>query len=297
MIAYITFSDMCRDIRENLWKIPRDVCGVVGIARSGLLPATVISELLNVGLTSLGELITCGDLERAFSDHGGRPMRTEQGKKILIVDDTCFAGTQKKGVSELIKKTFGSNTGYEFIYLVVYMEGTGEIFMPDIYLRDVRQMAKDSQYNIVLYEWNIFNHYPSVMNRMMFDYDGVFCVDPPDERNTEEYLNYIKDPIPLFIPTVKGETNLRIVTYRLNKYRKESEDFLLKNGIGNFTLTMNAAETYEERGKIPPSAFKGSIYKESDAILFIESEDWQAQQIHAISGKPVFCVSTNKMYN
>ena len=298
MIEYISLNRMCQDIRENLWKIPRDIIGVVGVPRSGMLAATIISEYLNVGLANFNELISNRDPRMTFQkNHGNRYMNQIPGNRVLVVDDTCFAGSQNLKCRQEIERSFGIHPDYEFVYLVVYMEGDGHVSNPDIFLRDVRGLAKSSDLGIMLYEWNIFNHNPSVMEKMMFDYDGVFCLDPPDERNIDAYERYIENPTPLFLPTKNMDVRINIVTYRLEKYRRQTENFLFRNGIQNVNLTMYKASTYEERGKIKPEIYKGNTYRESDAILFIESDDRQAQMIRSISGKSVYCVSTNKIYS
>ena len=42
---------------------------------------------------------------------------------------------------------------------------------------------------------------------------------------------------------------------------------------------------------------KAKVYSEdNNAELFIESDDYQAQMIHQLTGKQVLCVGTNKIY-
>ena len=43
--------------------------------------------------------------------------------------------------------------------------------------------------------------------------------------------------------------------------------------------------------------FKANIYQNSDAVLFIESDDRQAQHIYACTNKPVYCTGSNRFYN
>lgn len=299
MIAYISFNNLCQDIRENLWKIPRDVIGVVGIPRSGMLPATIISEYLNVGLSSIDELVSNANNPKCIfqNNHGSRYIDSAQTNKILVVDDTCYHGNQKLKNKQKIREAFGENSEYTFIFLAVYLEGDGQVSMPDIILKNIQDTAKSSSLGIVLYEWNIFNHYPLIMDKMLFDYDGVFCLDPPDEENIKVYESYIENPTPLFLPTKNNEVTINIVTYRLEKYRKQTEGFMLRNGIKNLNIKMYNAKTYEERSKVKPEVYKANAYKNSDAVLFVESNDRQAKAINAITGKPVYCITTNKVYN
>lgn len=295
-MEYISYTDLTRDIRNNISKIPKDVDGVIGIPRSGMLPATIIAEYLNVGLTTLLNFVEKykDEIENGykaiFNEHGNRRLNNNSYKKILVVDDTCFNGKSILTTKKLLTKY----KNVEFVYLVVYFEGSGTLSKPDVYLKDVRDLASKSEIGIVLYEWNLLSN-PGIVSKTLFDLDGVFCVDPPDERNTEQYIEYLNNPIPLFVPS-KNEM-ITILTYRLIKYKDVTIEFLKKLGLKRIKLLMFQAETYEERSKVEPWLFKGSYYKSNnDYKLFVESDDLQARMINKISGKPVFCVSTNIMY-
>ena len=130
-MIYVTYEDLCRDIRENLNKIPRDVCGVVGVPRSGMLPATIIAEYLNVPMFDLHSLVEIG--------HGGRPLKRTSGNKLLVVDDTCFHGNSLTVTKRTLREH--GYDGFDFEFLVVYLEGPCDNDKPDIYLRDIRDMG------------------------------------------------------------------------------------------------------------------------------------------------------------
>ena len=49
-MKYITLSDLSETIRKNIWKIPRDIDCIIGIPRSGMIAASIISSYLNVPL-------------------------------------------------------------------------------------------------------------------------------------------------------------------------------------------------------------------------------------------------------
>ena len=165
----------------------------------------------------------------------------------------------------------------------------------DLYLEDVRKYTNNFTTN-VMYEWNIFQHSSPVMGGCLYDIDGVFCVEPPDERNEEEYLKYIQNATPLFIPKTKLGG---IITYRLNKNRAITEEWLKQQGITYNELIMFPANTWDERNnsRISSEEYKAKFYKEhSNYKLFVESSDYQARRIAEISKKPVYCVETNKLY-
>lgn len=288
-MKYITLSDLASTIRNNLYRIPHDIDFVMGVPRSGMIVASIIAEFINVPLIDLDSFVF------GASPSGGRRLRyvTESDrtvKRVLVVDDTMYAGTANR----LARKKLGPfNDGYEFIYLVAYHEGRCNDF--DIALEDVRKYT-DNFSQIVLYEWNILQHHANVMQTFLFDMDGVFCQDPPDERDKKAYRDYIMNAIPLFIPKATiGE----IVTFRLESNRKITEDWLAGQGINYNALTMFPANTWEERrwSGVSPARFKADIYNQRpQAKLFIESEDHQASEINRLTGRPVYCVSSNKMY-
>lgn len=288
-MKYITINDLNNTIRKNLWKIPHDVDFVIGVPRSGMLCATIISEFLNVPLVDSDSFASgakpTGGNRLTFHKESGNGR-----KKVLVVDDTIFGGTSNREARRLLKPFEDECT---FVYLVVYLEGTASNLI-DIYLEDIRQHRLDATIP-VLYEWNIFHHYERYTTKFIYDFDGVLCVNPPNERNEKIYLDYIKHATPLFIPSTKiGE----IVTYRLIKNKEISENWLREHGVSYGKLTMFDAQTWDEnKSGISPERMKGDYYKQQDwAILFIESDDSQARKIFEISGKPVYCVDSNKLY-
>ena len=114
--------------------------------------------------------------------------------------------------------------------------------------------------------------------------------------NEQEYLNYIKNATPLFVPRTKIGG---IVTYRLIKNKEITEKWLRDNGIEYCELIMFNAQTWDERFRsgISSEKYKADFYKSHPEYrLFVESDDYQARRIAEISKKPVYCVQTNKVY-
>lgn len=289
-MKYITLNDLSNTIRKNIWKIPRDIDFVLGVPRSGMIVASIISSYLNVPLIDINSFLS------GIKPYGGKRIKYfndthVKTNKVLVVDDTVFAGTT---MVDTKKRLENGHFGLEFIYMVAYLEGPGDKYI-DLYLEDVRCYTKNFS-TIVLYEWNLFQHNEKHTTKFLFDIDGVFCLDPPDERDENEYIDYIKNAKPLFIPRSKIGG---IITYRLIKNKDITETWLSQNGIRYNELTMFKANTWEERRRtgISPEVYKGEFYKNHENYeLFIESSDHQAKKIAEISKKPVYCVETNKMY-
>lgn len=297
-MKYVTLGELCATIRNNFWKIPHDVDFVIGIPRSGIICASIISEFLNVPLIDIDSFTSGakptggGRLRYYIKRHSSENVVDgDNKKKVLVVDDTVWIGNSKKKAKKQLEPF---KDKYDFIYMAVYLEGPGEKTI-DFYLEDLRKYTNNFK-ECVLYEWNIFHHNEDVMNNCIYDIDGVLCVNPPDERNEEEYLKYIENAIPLFTPTVKvGE----ILTYRLVKNEEITKKWLREHGIEYGKLSMFNAQTWDERNQkgVPSEVMKGMYYKNhKTARLFVESDDFQARKIFEISGKPVYCVESNKLY-
>ena len=287
-MKYITIAELSETIRKNLWKIPHDIDFIVGVPRSGMIAASMIASFLNVPLIDINSYLA------GLPPYGGSRLHFflkshVNSNKVLVVEDTVSTGGS---LARAKKRLVDSGKPYEFISLCVYLEGKS-FYPPDLYLEDVRKYTNNFT-DCVYYEWNLLQHY--LIPECLFDIDGVLCVDPPDERDEEKYIEYIKNATPLFIPraTIGG-----LITYRLIKNKEITQEWLKNNGITYKELSMFKADSWEERNSmnIPPEVFKGEYYKANPKFkLFVESNDHQAQRIYEISGKPVYCVETNKIY-
>ena len=283
---------MSDTIRKNIWKIPRDIDFIVGVPRSGMIAASIIASFLNVPLIDVNSFLA------GMSPWGGNRVTYfnrshNKTNNILVLDDTVSQGISMNSVKkEIVKHKL--NEVYNIKYGVVYLEGPGENAI-DLYLEDVRKYTNNFS-TFVFYEWNLLQHHESQTQEFLFDMDGVLCLDPPDERDEQAYQAYIKNATPLFIPRSKIGG---ILTYRLVKNKDITLEWLNKNGIKFNNLFMFDANSWEERNNsgISPEIFKGNFYKENGIYkLFVESNDYQAKRISEISGKPVYCIETNKLY-
>ena len=289
MIKYITLSDLSETIRENIWKIPRDIDFIIGVPRSGMIAASIISSYLNVPLIDVDGYVA------GINPYGGSRltyfnMLHKKTNKALVIDDTVWNG---RSMGE-VKIKLSSVKDVQFTYACVYMEGPGSSAV-DFFLEDVRMFTNGFS-QLVLYEWNIFQHTETVTLRCLYDIDGVLCVEPPDERNEKEYTEYITNPNPLFIPKSRIGG---LITYRLESNRSVTEKWLNDNCVRYNELIMFNASTWEERQRsgISPEIHKANFYKShSNYSLFVESSDYQAKRIFEITGKPAFSVECNKIY-
>ena len=285
-MSYTSFNDLTNTIRTNLWKVPQDIDLIVGVPRSGMLAAILLSEYINKRVADLDSFISGVEVKTGSR---GRNIKKSAVKRVFVLDDTVFGGGSMNKVRERLEPMKGK---YEFIYACVYAEGRNAKEMVDIYLEDNYNPNEELWH---LYEWNILHHGIRLSSRCMFDMDGVLCKEPPDERELAAYEAYLPKALPMVVPTTEVGA---IVTYRLEKYRNVTEAWLKKQGIQYKALHMFQADTYEERRETErASAYKARMYKSADwALLFVESNPRQAELIAQMSGKQVFCYGNGRMY-
>lgn len=279
---YRSYKDLVNTIWKNLHKLP-EVDLVVGIPRSGIIPASIIALQLNKPFLPFDSFI------KGQTPYTGERMRSalnssclKKDRKVLIVDDSTNSGWELKKKKEEI---LNNNTEGTFYFLCVY--GSPNSFtIPDICLELLETPR--------IFQWNILNH--KYLENACLDLDGVLCVDPKYEQNDDgaRYREFCLNAKPLFIPFFRIG---HIVTSRLEKYRPETEEWLKSKGIKYNELHMMQYKTAKERREDNKYGdYKARVYLETNSILFIESERKQARIIHKLSKKPVFCTNTAEFY-
>lgn len=265
-------------------KVATDVDLIVGIPRSGMLAASIISLKLNLPLTDLYSFLRNDELKRGSTRHYKRSelVLPQQAQKILLVDDSISSGNSMLAAVERVREVFAG----EITTMAVFAEKHNRDKV-DFYFELVEQPR--------MFEWNIMHH--PFMAQACLDIDGVLCVDPTQEENDDgpNYLQFLSSTRPLFIPSIKVA---HLVTSRLEKYRAQTEEWLQRHGVQYEQLHMLDLPSAEERRRLNMHhKFKAEVYaREPRARLFIESEASQALEIMKATRKPVYCIETNEMY-
>lgn len=276
---YKSITDLNDLIVKSLYKIPHDVDLIVGIPRSGMLPANLIALYLNKPYTDIDSFVD----ERIY-DFGerGKSLNTKKIDKILLIDDSICSGNALNKVKQKIKqKKLSSNILFGSIYATPESANKVDIFFEIVETPRV-------------FQWNLFHHNDVIPHSFM-DIDGVLCPNPPVDDDGPIYKEYIANAPLLFRPSVEIDT---IISCRLEKYRLITESWLQTNEIKYKKLIMLDMQNKIDRIKWGKhGAYKGNAYKNSDAILFIESSWIEAKTIFKISKKPVFCIETFSMIN
>lgn len=275
---YRNVKDLNNIILQRLSIVPRDFDLIVGVPRSGMLPANLLALYLNRPYTDIHSFLN-GHIYKA----GARSQFFDisEFKKILVVDDSIASGAAMVEVKESLKHL---ETEFDIKYCAVYVI-PGKEKMVD-YFFEVVPLPR-------YFQWNILNH--TTLEKACFDIDGVLCADPLPEQNDdgEKYIDFILNAPPLFIPGSKIGT---IVTSRLEKYRKETETWLAANNIKYNELVMLDLPNMEARQRANSHGdHKAKAYLAKPYVLFVESEYHQAVEINRLSKKPVLCTANFEM--
>ena len=278
-----TIKDLNMLINKNLHNIPNDVDLIVGVPRSGLFVASLLSLYLNLPVSDVDSMLNNSIFNRGKTKIKDNWIKSiDEARKILIVEDSSLSG---KSLKELRKKL------EKFKY-------KDRVIILTIYVTDVTKKLTDMFFEICnpprSFEWN-YMHNKNVIN-VCFDIDGVLCVDPTEKQNDDGdcYIDFILNAPVRFVPTY---TIGYLVTTRLEKYRKETEEWLNKNGIKYNKLIMLNLNSKKERQALGNHGkFKGEVYKSiKKSTLFVESNYNQAIEIARISKKTVYCVETQEV--
>ena len=279
---YRTYNDVNSIIRANIGRYQKGGYDlIVGIPRSGMIPAYMIGLFLNVNVCTFQQFRDNVPLEllgnRLLSVNVTSPW---EARRVLVVDDSYNTGTRLHELLESLPTEVRDRCDVSVIYAV------SEDIDVDFYL-EVVPMPR-------VFEWNILHHI-AYLQSTAFDMDGVLCRDPTDEENDDgpRYRHFIRTADPLFLPSFKIAA---IITSRLERYRPETEEWLRQHGVDYDALIMLNMESAEERRqKQVHGSFKAEQLARGNYILFVESDQNQALEINRLWRKPVYCVATNSL--
>jgi adenine/guanine phosphoribosyltransferase-like PRPP-binding protein len=284
---FITTQQYMLDVRRLSAMVPKDVSRIVGVSRSGLCAATMISMLHHLPLDIVrqhqGDLIPGG--------HGWRLQQRNQRSEgsVLVVDDTCMTGNSLRAVETLVRQHYGSQ---KVMFATVYANPLA-VQKPDLWAVDLPWPH--------LLEWNLFNSV--LLPACAMDFDGILCHDcpPADDDDGPRYLKFLEETMPLY--PVRRQAIPLVVTARLEKYREATCTWLAAWGIEVRNLVMGPWSGLAERRRSDIAAFKAEHYAEflkqrvrPGPHLFIESDVQQARRIAELSGGVVVCPAAGRCF-
>ncbi len=273
---WISTAKLVQDSIKLAGMLPADCSGVVGVPRSGMIPASVIATHLHLPLYTLagGRVERC--LVPASRGNGVRG----GGGPLAVVDDTTFSG--------LAMRRTRAAVGPSARYYAVYVNS----------LRPESKSAVDGYAEELpaphLLEWNWANNgpmsgrwadVPAYGRGIAIDLDGIVVHDAASGgRPGTPYMVPRALPCPL------------ICTGRPESSRGETEATLRGLGVRWQSLKMlPAGLDPADAGQI--AAHKAENYAASGCGLFLESDPTQAEMIFRATGKPVCCPAASRVWD
>ncbi len=282
MFGFLSFSDLGETILGGINNIPLDIDLVVGIPRSGMIPAYMIGLYRNVSVLDLPSFLADAPASKGFRPLGTALDTALQARSILLVDDSISTGRAlRQAVGKI--ESIGYAGRVTTCAIVVEHSRRGLV---DICFREMPHPR--------MFEWNAFHNV--LVEDACFDMDGILCVDPKPEDNDDgpRYRRFLQTAQVRFRPTHKIGN---IVSARLEKYRGLTEQWLADNGISYGGLHLIDLPTAAERVRLKAHCpHKAKVYRESGAAIFFESEGEQAREIARLSSKPVLCTDEMRLY-
>ncbi len=252
---------------------------VVGIPRSGMIPAYMIGLRLNLPVIDLDGFLS-GQLPSGGSRMTGKIDRTI--RHVLVVDDSIRSGSQLKAVKDRLSGFKETDFGFCTPFAT---SSNKELVNHYFELIDCPRV----------FQWNLMHSW--IYEYSCVDIDGVLCDDPTEAENDdgENYIHFLLNAPVKYKPPVPVKI---LVTNRLEKYRAQTEKWLLDHGIQYKELRMLDLPDRAARVRMGNyGAYKAEVYNEQkDALLFIESDRNQSVRINELTRRPVFCVDEMNYY-
>lgn len=258
---------------KNLSKLPNDIDLIIGIPRSGLIIAAIISEFRHLPMTDLYSFINNIPIQKIATGSIAPEFDVTLAKHILLVDDAVGHGISITNAKNILTK----HTNAKITTYTVFTEDYGKNKV-DIYCQILTEQ---------FLPWSILKRSTPVS---CVDIDGVLTEDVPNWANDDgpKYIDFLKNQKQLFIPDRSIHT---LVSGRLEKYRTITENWLHSHNIQFKNLILLNLPNNIERNKINVGAYKADVYNKIGLSLFIESDINEALTIKSITKKPVFCTS------
>lgn len=272
---FVPYSALVRDTVALSRRLPRaKIRGVLGIARSGLLPASIIAQETGLHLGDVHTFARTGEFYRP----GSRLVSpASEAGPLLVVDDSLYSGRTLNTAREVLQ-------GHDLVTAAVYV-APGREDTVDFHARTVSAPR--------MFGWNWTGS--SLLGRVLCDMDGILCHDTDVyDDDGQEYHAALRDARPFRALTKRLGV---IVTCRLERWRETTEAWLEANAVRYKKLVMAPFPTASERRAFGNAKWKASVYDEhSGALLFIESSIPQAREIAKRTGRLVLCPAAGRVF-
>ena len=268
IVSYDLFMKLinksCKYILGNQIKVD----AIVPVMRSGMIPAFKIAEILHKPILIDDNIYG-----------GSRLTKKHSISNIIIVDDSINSG---RSLNKVINQYIGKYNIFTYC-VIAHPDNIKSVDLYSIIIPNVPTR---------IFEWNMFHRKETC--KIIFDMDGVICLDLKEFADEEKYKKEIVNIPPFILPNYPVHT---IVSNRLEKWRNITEDWLKNHNIKYNNLIMKKYNTISDGiNNFTSFEFIANYYAKSNAILYIVSNNLQAEKIYKHSGKPVYSLKTSKFY-
>lgn len=275
-MRFCNHSDMASALLQHRRKLPSQIDLVVGIPRSGMLPASMIATQMNIPMVDAD-----GFMDGKLFRHGSTKKRPDldrsmaRDRTVLIIDDTVGSGRAIRDLkAEIANRDISGNLVYAAVWSPVAAH-------PDV---DVVLEKIDET---ICFPWNIMHH--AMLGEACADIDGVLCANPKPHESYDPraYVRFLEDT-PLLHRTSRKIGWL--VSGRPEKYRAVTEHWLACNNVEYGELIMASPEDTQDL-----AAYKARVYRKTGAKIFVHGESHNAALVAKLSGRPVVCMNRLEM--
>lgn len=270
---YVTMADMTEWTMQWIVTFPETYDAIVGVPRSGLMVAMLIAG-------KLGKPVSTPErFEEGLwiSKHATvRPI-----KHLLLVDDSVSTGRSIEEAKETLRHAIrDADIRVTIAALIVAPQATKHV---DLFFKIVPPPR--------LFEWNLLHAHKDTI---AVDLDGVLCEEPPEdiEADEEHYRAWLRAARPYLIPAFTIDA---IITNRLEKYRAETEAWLVQHKVQYTTLYMWDVPWPELRRDGEKARHKIATLLKMKPFIFWESGIKEGKEIFDKTNIPVLCVGENAL--
>lgn len=279
MLNFRTIEDLNLAIVRKLDQIRKlNIDLVVGIPRSGMLPASLIATHLQLPFTDVDSY----NSNRWYVRHKKVTVPTDittTPLRVLLVDDTINTGNAMRNVLKSIR-----NSNDTIIKFAVYGS-------PKNKPEDIDFTCEECPLPRA-FQWNLWKH--NQASNWATDMDGVLCRDPTKKENDKgsKLENFYRTAEPKFLFTKPVKY---VITSREERFRSVTEEWLKNHNINYEKLIMKA--TGLPGGNQAHAEYKANTLKSLTGIeLYIESDPKQAKIMSQFIDMPIWCIDNQKLY-
>jgi len=237
---------------------------IVGVPRSGLMIACMISTKLGIPLTTPENNVWTS-----------KSISLKPIRNILVVDDCISTGKSVNTAAEKIKAAYPQAN----VHKGVLIASKNNQHLVDTFCIIMEGYQ--------IFQWNVMHFKFAPVG---FDIDGVLCEECPGNMSEEMYQQFLRTARPYLIPEFEIDY---IITSRPEKYRPETEKWLSDNGVKYQNLVM--WNTLTRPSADETAAFKSKAINEAPIKYYLESNIKQAEAIWKSTKKPCLCTDEMKM--